>query len=111
MAFTDFISDFAAQNHPQIPNKEAFADAKAMVIKMTGTNELKARANRLLLEWCDTLLGFRVSGTGSPYTDGGLICPACHVIHGRNADLVFPLTLLWDETGDQRYLDAAEKLV
>ena len=82
-----------------------------MVIKMTGTNELKARANRLLLEWCDTLLGFRVSGTGSPYTDGGLICPACHVIHGRNADLVFPLTLLWDETGDQRYLDAAEKLV
>ena len=35
MAFTAIGSDFAAQNHPQIPNKEAFAGAKAMVIDMT----------------------------------------------------------------------------
>jgi len=30
-----FGHDFASPNHPQFPNKEAFADAKAMVIMMT----------------------------------------------------------------------------
>jgi hypothetical protein len=61
-------------------------------------------------EWCDTLLSYQVR-TKTPYTDGGLLCPACHVIHGRIADLCFPLTVIWSRTGDKCYLEQADKLI
>ncbi|MBQ8508850.1 MAG: hypothetical protein IJ493_02975 [Clostridia bacterium] len=72
---------------------------------------MQTRAFNLMKIWCDQLLDYTIKGTGSPYTDGGLICPACHVIHGRIADLVLPLTVLWDKTGEKNYLDAAVRLV
>ena len=34
-------NDFAPQNHPQFPGKEAFADAKAMIIKMNTSDKEK----------------------------------------------------------------------
>ena len=61
-------------------------------------------------EWCDTLLSYQVR-TNTPYTDGGLLCPACHVIHGRIADLCFPLTVIWSKTGDEKYLEEADRLI
>ena len=71
---------------------------------------MKERAYKLLKEWCDTLLTYRVK-TNTPYTNGALLCPACHVIHGRIADLCFPLTLLFAKTKDKKYLDAADELI
>lgn len=71
---------------------------------------MKPRAYRLMKEWCDTLLSYTVR-TKTPYTDGALLCPACHVLHGRVGDLCLPLTLLWSKTGEQHYLDAAERLI
>ncbi len=71
---------------------------------------MRERAFRLCKEWCDTLLTYQVN-TQTPYTDGGLLCPACHVIHGRIADLCFPLTVLWDRTGDVHYLREADRLI
>lgn len=71
---------------------------------------MKERAYKLMKEWCDALLTYQVT-TNTPYTDGALLCPACHVIHGRIADLCFPLTLLWVKTGDKKYLDAADKFI
>lgn len=71
---------------------------------------MKERAFKLCKEWCDALLTYQVD-TKTPYTDGGLLCPACHVIHGRIADLCFPLTVLWHETGDMHYLDEADRLI
>ena len=71
---------------------------------------MKKRAYTLLKNWCDTLLEYRVS-TSTPYTDGALLCPACHVIHGRIADLCFPLTLLYVEENDEKYLAAADKFI
>ena len=68
---------------------------------------MKERAFKLMKEWCDTLLTYRVS-TNTPYTDGALLCPACHVIHGRIADLSFPLTLLYVKENDEKYLAAAD---
>ena len=53
---------------------------------------MNRRAYNLLKTWCDTLLSYRVK-TGTPYTNNALLCPACHVIHGRIADLAFPLAL------------------
>ena len=71
---------------------------------------MQDRAYKLMKEWCDTLLSHQVR-TKTPYTDGGLLCPACHVIHGRIADLCFPLTVLWSKTGDEHYLEEANRLI
>ena len=71
---------------------------------------MQKRAYKLMKEWCDTLLSYQVR-TQTPYTDGGLLCPACHVIHGRIADLCFPLSVIWSKTGDEAYLAEADKLI
>ena len=61
-------------------------------------------------EWCDTLLSYQIE-TNTPYTNGALLCPACHVLHGRCADLCFPFTALWSETRDEKYLIEADRLI
>ena len=71
---------------------------------------MQKRAYKLMKEWCETLLSYQVR-TKTPYTDGGLLCPACHVIHGRIADLCFPLSVIWSKTGDEAYLAEADKLI
>ncbi len=71
---------------------------------------MQKRAERLLKEWCDTLLTHEVS-TATPYTDHALLCPTCHVIHGRIAELCFPLTVLWARTQNTRYLEEADHLI
>ena len=68
------------------------------------------RAYKLLKTWCDTLLTYQVSSE-YPYLDGALLCPACHVVHGRIADLSFPLMLLYERTSEKRYLEAADKMI
>lgn len=60
----------------------------------------------LLQTWCDGLLVHQVKGMG-PALDGGLLCPACVMIHGRSADAVYPLLRVASTTGDDRYLQAA----
>lgn len=64
----------------------------------------------LLKQWCDALLSLQLHGTGRRELDGGIICPACHVIHGRCHDAVYPLMYLADRTGDEKYLRAAKAL-
>lgn len=71
---------------------------------------MKERAYRLMKTWCDTLLTYQVR-THTPYTDGALLCPTCHIIHGRIADLCFPLSVLWARTGDEGYLAQADRLI
>ncbi|MBE6884164.1 MAG: hypothetical protein E7487_06125 [Ruminococcaceae bacterium] len=71
---------------------------------------MRERAYRLMKEWCDTLLSYSVK-SHSPHLDGAILCPACHVIHGRIADLVFPLTLLYVKTGEYDYLEKANRLI
>ena len=71
---------------------------------------MRERAFHLMKTWCDTLLTYRVSSP-SPHLNGALLCPACHVVHGRIADLAFPLTLLYVRTGERRYLDTADELI
>ena len=71
---------------------------------------MKKRAYKLMKEWCDTVLSYKIE-TSSPYTDGATMCPACHVAHGRIADLCFPLTVIWNTEGDEHYLKEADKLI
>ena len=64
----------------------------------------------LLKQWCDELITLQLRNTGRAELDGGIICPACHVIHGRCHDAVYPLMYMADATGETRYLDAAREL-
>ena len=64
----------------------------------------------LLKEWCDSLLKMQISEIKSPGIYGGIMCPACSMIHGRCADAVYPLIYMAHTTGEERYLNAAIKL-
>ena len=72
---------------------------------------LRQRVFDLLKNWCDRLLSYELREIDTPYLKGALACPACGLIHGRCADLVFPLTLLYAETGNEKYLAAAKHLI
>ncbi len=64
----------------------------------------------LMKTWCDTLLESQLD-INNPLLDGALLCPACAVVHGRCADMVLPLVLLYKQTGDDKYLTAAKRLI
>lgn len=70
----------------------------------------KNQVYNLMKDWCDELLKTQLS-MPDPLLDGALLCPACAVVHGRCADMVLPLVLLYKETGEERYIIAAKKLI
>ncbi len=59
----------------------------------------------------EALLSYRLSDFA--YTDlkGGVLCPACLVMHGRIADAAYPLLCLYEETKDEKYRAAAKDFV
>jgi hypothetical protein len=61
----------------------------------------------LLQSWCDGLIAHQVTGIRDPALYGGLLCPACGIMHGRCGDAVYPLLRVAHTTGDERYLRAA----
>jgi len=61
----------------------------------------------LLQTWCDGLLARQVSGMADPMFNGGLLCAACALIHGRCGDAVYPLLRVAHATGNEKYLRAA----
>ncbi len=64
---------------------------------------------KLLKEYCDRLLTFQLK-LDDPAFFGGLICPACGLIHGRIGDAVYPMLTVAEVTGDSRYITAARDL-
>ena len=54
---------------------------------------MKKRAYRLLKSWCDNMLRYQIAGMNNPLLDGAIICPGCANVHGRIADLVYPLLI------------------
>jgi hypothetical protein len=61
----------------------------------------------LLHSWCDGLLKHQIGESQGDALRGGLLCPACGLIHGRCGDAVYPLLHMAHATGDSRYLQAA----
>jgi hypothetical protein len=61
----------------------------------------------LLQSWCDGLVASQVTGMADPIFNGGLLCAACALIHGRCGDAVYPLLRVAHSTGDEKYLRAA----
>lgn len=61
----------------------------------------------LLKTWCDGLIAHQQTAIKDPGLYGGLLCPACTLIHGRCGDAVYPLLRVAHTTGDARYVRAA----
>ena len=65
----------------------------------------------LLKSWCDKVLEYQIKEIKDKNFYGGILCPACAVIHGRIGDSVYPLTAMYDYTGDEKYLEGARLAV
>ena len=63
--------------------------------------------SELLKTWCDGLIALQVTAISSPALHGGMLCPACALIHGRCGDSVYPLLRVAQTTGDSKYVQAA----
>src|SRR5258708_21198080 len=63
--------------------------------------------SELLKTWCDGLVAHQITAVRDPALLGGIICPACALIHGRCGDAVYPLLHVAHGTGDEKYLRAA----
>ncbi len=64
----------------------------------------------LLHDWCDAILGLQLDMPDRPELDGGILCPACQIVHGRCQETLYPLLALARRTGDARYVRSAECL-
>jgi len=64
----------------------------------------------LVKTWCDGLLAYQLEEPRHPALYGGLLCPACALIHGRCSDAVYPLLHVAKETGDAKYVRAAQRV-
>ena len=62
----------------------------------------------LLRDYCDALISLQIRGTGDPSFEGAFRCRACHILHGRAADAVYPLMVMAKQTGDSKYVEAAK---
>ena len=65
----------------------------------------------LLKSWCDKLVEYQITELKDKNFYGGILCPACSLIHGRIGDSVYPLTAMYDYSGDEKYLEAAKLAV
>lgn len=63
----------------------------------------------LLHEWCDGLLLRQVQHSDT-LLHGGILCPACALMHGRSPDAIYPFLYVASCTGESKYVDAAKKL-
>jgi hypothetical protein len=63
--------------------------------------------SELLQTWCDGMLARQVTSLSDLNLHGGLLCPACGLIHGRCGDSIYPFLRMAHATGNQGYLKAA----
>jgi hypothetical protein len=87
--------------------KLAFAALEQGTAAARGKTEEERLYSDLLQTWCDGLVARQITGMEDPAFRGGLLCPACGLIHGRCGDSVYPLLRVAHSTGDEKYLRAA----
>ena len=63
---------------------------------------------QLLSDWCDGLLRRQMDSPSDTARHGGLFCPDCGCIHGRCADALYPFLRMARQTGEEKYLTAAQ---
>lgn len=65
----------------------------------------------LLKSWCDRLIDLQIKEIKDRNFYGGILCPSCSLIHGRCADAVYPMIVMYDKTGDEKYYTAAKSVM
>lgn len=88
-----------------------FEKGKREVWSESGMTAFEKQTFNLLKIWCDAMIRDQVDDKSNPVHDGALYCYACEVVHGRANEAVYPLMYMADATGEQKYLDAALKLL
>jgi hypothetical protein len=90
----------------QAPARNSSHGAAAPSMPIGSSSEERLYSG-LLRTWCDGLLAHQVKGLVDPALDGGFLCAACGLVHGRCGDAVYPLLRMAHSTGDEKYLRAA----
>jgi len=89
----------------------AGAAARSAAGEASGTQTARSAEEQLyadtLKTWCDGLLARQVTEFRDPAFYGGLLCPACVLIHGRCGDAVYPLLRMAHSSGEAKYVRAA----
>ncbi|UMB54123.1 hypothetical protein MKD41_01275 [Lutibacter sp. A64] len=85
--------------------------SKHKVMNSKDMTAFQKQSFNLLKTWCDAMIRAQVNNPSNPVLDGTLYCHACDTVHGRANDAIYPLMYMADATGDQKYLDAAIKLM
>lgn len=79
-----------------------------MKIKNMMGDNVNLLSEELLKIWCDKLLSLQITDQTSKGLYGGILCEGCGYIHGRCADIIYPMVALYAKTGEQRYLSSAQ---
>lgn len=88
----------------------AFPEAAAAASPVAPATKEQEVYSTLLKTWCDGMMTHQITGLRSRNFHGGLLCAACGLIHGRCADAVYPLLRVAHTTGNQDYLNAAQRV-
>ena len=91
-------------HHACIENKHNSFDFKDMT-------DFESSSFKLLKTWCDAMIREQINDENDPVSNGALYCEACDLIHGRCQESVYPFLYMVDKTGEQKYLDAAIKVM
>ncbi|SNR71440.1 hypothetical protein SAMN06265371_109136 [Lutibacter agarilyticus] len=89
----------------------ACAEANHKNQKSVGMTDFEASSLSLLTTWCDAMIREQINDPADAVSNGALYCEACGVIHGRCQESVYPFLYMADKTGEQKYLDAAIKVM
>lgn len=68
----------------------------------------KAAYQSQLQTWCDGLVAQQVANGADA---GGFYCPAHQFVHGRCADMAYPLLTLFELTGEEKYRTVARNVL
>jgi len=74
----------------------------------TPSSQPRANPNlysELLKSWCDALMSLQIVNVRNPH-HGGILCPACGMIHGCCGNALYPLLRTARTTGDSKYIQA-----
>ena len=61
--------------------------------------------SELLKSWCDGLMSVQIVNVRNPH-HGGILCPACGMIHGCCGNALYPFLRTARTTGDSKYIEA-----
>ena len=89
----------------------ACSDANHKNQKSVDMTDFETSVFSLLTTWCDAMIREQINDPADAVSNGALYCEACGVIHGRCQESVYPFLYMADKTGEQKYLDAAIKVM